>query len=132
MLLAPPLPSTHHTQEKLNYLREQIEMRVVGLSWSNFTVAWSSSNDETIGTVSELQEHLKGLLDEEQRLLSLGSLPSKTGPIADECPTPQLRRKTFKMLGTPTVLHSAGRAVVQRPYRFDTRGARGTSAAQTE
>lgn len=78
-------------------------MRTIGLSWNEWRTAWSSSKDEHIGTVEQLQEHLKAVLEEELRLSESGALPSKTGSIEVECPTPQLRRKTFKALGTPTV-----------------------------
>ena len=46
------------TQLQLDYLREQIEMRVIGLGWDQFKTKWSAKNDPTIGTV----KHLKSLL----------------------------------------------------------------------
>jgi len=42
------------TQEKLDWLREQIEMRVIGLCWVEFRAHWSSTNDERIGSVEDL------------------------------------------------------------------------------
>lgn len=42
------------TQQKLDWLREQIEMRVIGLCWVEFKSHWSSGNNETIGTVEDL------------------------------------------------------------------------------
>lgn len=96
-------------QEKLDWLREQIEMRVVGLSWSDWRTPWSSSNDEYVGSEDQLRTHLKAVLKEEEELEKRGLLPSKSRALASpealvaECPAPQLRRKTYKSLGTPTV-----------------------------
>lgn len=42
------------TQEKLDWLREQIEMGVIGLCWVEFRAHWSSTNDERIGSVEDL------------------------------------------------------------------------------
>lgn len=97
------------TQDQLDYLREQIEMRCIGLSWTDWVTPWSSSKDSNVGTVAQLTEHLKAVLAEEQRLGAQGMLPSKERALAsadgfkNECPAPQMRRKTFKALGTPTV-----------------------------
>lgn len=94
----------HVTQDKLDWLREQIEMRVVGLSWNDVRTPWSSSSDNEIGTVAQLAAHLKEeILTREARQLDAGELPSKQGLVEEECPAPLLERKTFKTLGTPTV-----------------------------
>ncbi|KAL1525976.1 hypothetical protein AB1Y20_020802 [Prymnesium parvum] len=77
-------------QDKLNWCREQIEMRVVGLSWTDWATPWGSSKDDNIGTLSQLVAHLK------ERALE------STIWLAEECPAPQFKRKTFKALGTPT------------------------------
>lgn len=52
-------------QLRLDWLREQIEMRVIGLGWVEFKAKWSSGKDEGIGTVSELTGHLMEILEEE-------------------------------------------------------------------
>lgn len=84
-------------------------MRTIGLSWSGWKTPWSSSTDEHVGTEDELVGHLKALLEEEKSLEARGSLPSKENALQSahdlsaECPAPQLKRKTFKVLGTPTV-----------------------------
>ena len=44
----------------LEYLRKQIEMRVLGCGWTQFATRWSSNKDAKIGTVA----HLKALLEE--------------------------------------------------------------------
>lgn len=96
-------------QEKLNWLREQIEMRTIGLSWTEWRTPWSASDDENVGTVQNLREHLKEVLASEKELERRGELPSKErslesdAALAAECPAPQMQRKTFKALGTPTV-----------------------------
>lgn len=88
-------------------------MRTVGLSWSEWTTPWSSKTDETVGTVEQLVAHLKLVLEEEAALERRGLLPSKAralqsdASMSAECPAPQLRRKTFKALGTPTVQSQA-------------------------
>ena len=83
-------------QDKLDWLREQIEMRVIGLGFEEFKPAWSSTNDENIGTVDDLFDLLRDILLEERDRSCSGELP--------ECAVvPQMRRKTFKELGTPTV-----------------------------
>ena len=84
-------------------------MRVSGLSWVEWKTPWSSSIDKHIGTVQQLKAHLKEVLDEERQLLQEGELPCKVRALScaeamsRECPAPQLKRKTFKSLGTPTV-----------------------------
>lgn len=84
-------------------------MRTTGLSWSSWKTPWSSSSDEYVGTVEHLVAHLKAVLDEEKELERRGMLPSKSRALASaenlsaECPAPQLKRKTYKSLGTPTV-----------------------------
>lgn len=90
-------------QDKLNWLREQIEMRTIGMSWTQFQGKWSSSKDEEIGSVQQLTDHLKVILVEEAAQRRDNVLPCKTSRPEDVCPAPQLKRKTFKALGTPTV-----------------------------
>mmetsp|Transcript_23231 Transcript_23231/g.78393 ORF Transcript_23231/g.78393 Transcript_23231/m.78393 type:complete len:298 (+) Transcript_23231:166-1059(+) len=82
-------------QAKLDWLREQIEMRTRGLQWVEFAARWSSKTDESVGTVEELTGHLKELIEHERDLREKGELP-------DVAPPPVVRRKTFKQLGTPT------------------------------
>ena len=84
------------TQLKLNFLREQIEMRVIGLGFDEFKAAWSSSKNEDIGTVQSLTEHLHDILMEEDQRRREKTLPANAV-------VPQMRRKTYKELGTPTL-----------------------------
>lgn len=84
-------------------------MRVIGLSWCEWRTPWSSAKDENIGTIDQLLEHLKEVMDREKDLGARGELPCKEralvskDALAEECPAPLLQRKTFKALGTPTV-----------------------------
>ena len=87
-------------QDKLDWLREQIEMRVIGLGFDEFKPAWSSSKDEDVGTVDDLYDLLRNILMEERNRACADDLP--TSAIV-----PQMRRKTFKQLGTPTVQSTA-------------------------
>ena len=84
------------SQDKLDWLREQIEMRVIGLGFDEFKPAWSSSKDENVGTVDGLSGLLRDILMEEAERRGDDALPSAAV-------VPQMRRKTFKELGTPTV-----------------------------
>ena len=84
------------TQAQLDYLRLQIEMRVVGLGFSEFKTPWSSGKDEHVGTVADLTELLKKILKEEHEREACGELP-------EVAVVPVMKRKTFKALGDPTV-----------------------------
>ena len=52
--------------QQLEYLRTQIEMRVLGLGWTQYATRWSSQADSRIGTVAHLQELLEEIVDEEK------------------------------------------------------------------
>ena len=104
--LREALSTINTTQLKLDYLREQIEMRTIGLGFDEFKAKWSSSKDEDIGTVDDLTEHLKQILIEEAERQTAGTLP-------DAAVVPTMRRKTFKELGTatPQALELAGKCL---------------------
>ena len=53
-----PLPEA----QQLQYLRQQISMRVLGCGWAQFQTRWSSSADERVGTVAHLTELLEEIL----------------------------------------------------------------------
>lgn len=59
--------------------------------------------------MTQLRDHLKVVLAAEKESEERGLLPSKARALESseglkaECPPPQLQRKTFKTLGTPTV-----------------------------
>ena len=93
------LANLDRVQHQLDWLRDQIDMRSVGLSWVDFAGQWSSSTNEAVGTVSQLQDHLGRILQEERDQ----ELPSRSAPAKEACPAPLMKRKSFKQLGTPTV-----------------------------
>lgn len=87
----PALADLDSDQQRLDWLREQIEMRVIGLGWVEFKSQWSSSKDESVGTIPDLTEQLKDILEEEAER-----------QIPEAAAAPIMQRKTFKQLGTPT------------------------------
>lgn len=82
-------------QAKLDWLREQVEMRTRGLQWVEMKAAWSSASDEHVGSIEELTGHLKEIIQEERERRQAGELP-------EQAPAPIFKRKSFKELGTPT------------------------------
>lgn len=94
-------------QLKLDYLREQIEMRVIGLGFVEFTPKWSSSKDVEIGTVADLTSLLREILTEEEGRRSCDELP-------EVAVVPIMKRKTFKELGTPTAQANALAPVIKK------------------
>jgi hypothetical protein len=79
--------------QQLEYLRKQIEMRVLGLGWTQFATRWSCNKDARIGTVKHLTELLDEIILEEVSLTRLKRLPTEAAP-------PQDRLRELKQLGT--------------------------------
>ena len=77
-------------------------MRTIGLGFVQFEPKWSSSKDEEIGTVADLTALLTEIIAEELELDAARELPVVA--VA-----PQLKRRTFKELGTPTMQARARR-----------------------
>jgi len=77
------------------YLKEQIEMRVLGLGWTQFATAWSSGKDAHVGTIAHLQKLLEEILLYEMAQRRLQRIP--TEPAA-----PEMKARTMKELGTAT------------------------------
>jgi hypothetical protein len=90
------LDKINSNQLKLDYLREQIDMRVIGLSFVEFKTVWSSSKDETVGTIDDLSAQLREILLEERERADCDELP-KLAVV------PVMKRKSFRELGDPTV-----------------------------
>ncbi|KAL3909648.1 MAG: hypothetical protein SGPRY_009350 [Prymnesium sp.] len=83
-------------------MAQQIEMCVIGLGFDEFNKpSWSSSKNEDIGTNDDLFGLLHDILMEEDGRRRASELPASAVII------PQMRRKTFKELGTPTVQATA-------------------------
>ena len=71
--------------QQLEYLRTQIEMRVLGCGWTQYQTRWSSSKDSRVGTVAHLQGLLEEIVDEErtrQRFTpgTVKGLPAEAAP----------------------------------------------------
>ena len=78
--------------QQLEYLRKQIEMRVLGLGWLQYATRWSSNKDSKVGTVAHLRELLKEILTEEVSQRRLKELPT-------EAALPQQIRRNLGQLG---------------------------------
>ena len=94
--------------QQLEFLRLQIEMRVLGLGWSKFATRWSSKADSRIGTVAHLQKLLvEDILPEEVAERRLGRLPKEAAP-------PQNLQREHSALGTV----DADAAIIERRALF--------------
>ena len=84
--------------QKLEYLRHQVEMRVLGLGWTEYATRWSSNADERVGTVA----HLKALLEEiilDEKSRARFTAGSSKGLPTEACP-PQQAWSAGLQLGT--------------------------------
>eukprot|EP00966_Prymnesium_polylepis_P007183 165724-Prymnesium_polylepis.1 len=79
--------------QKLEFLRKQIEMRVLGCGMTQFATRWSSSADQRIGTVAHLREVLEEITFEEMTLRRQRRLPTEAAP-------PQFVTRERTQLGT--------------------------------
>ena len=84
--------------QKLEYLRVQIEMRVLGLGWSEYATRWSSKADDRVGSVAHLHTLLEEIVDDERgrARFTAGSergLPTEAAP-------PQTGMANVGQLGT--------------------------------
>ena len=87
--------------QQLEFLRKQIEMRVLGLGWDTFATRWSSQSDVRIGTVAHLKALLVDeILPEEAAQRRLKKLPTEAAP-------PHHCTREIKQLGTADVDASA-------------------------
>lgn len=77
---------------KLLYLRNEIEMRVIGCGWVQFDMRWSSLTDETVGSIASLTILLKDILIYEAKCRDTNDLPT-------EAAVPQQRFRKMKELG---------------------------------
>ena len=62
---------------QLEYLRKQVEMRTIGLGWSQYSTRWSSNKDARVGTVTHLRELLKEIITHEIVERRLKQLPTE-------------------------------------------------------
>ena len=71
--------------QQLEYLRKQIEMRVLGCGWVQYATRWSSNKDSKVGTVAHLKKLLEEIIVEEmaRARFTAGSakgLPTEAAP----------------------------------------------------
>ena len=108
--------------QQLEFLRLQIEMRVLGLGWSKFATRWSSKADSRIGTVAHLTKLLvEDILPQEVAERRLKRLPTEAAP-------PQNLQREHSALGTV----DADAAVVERRALFSTEELKRKAAAATQ
>ena len=93
--------------EQLEFLRKQIEMRVLGLGWTlQFATRWSSQADSKIGTVKHLTLLLKEILAEEIALRIKRKLPTEAAPPHHQVPHASCSTAyCLVCLGTDTLMH---------------------------
>ena len=84
--------------QQLEYLRRQVEMRVLGLGWTQYATRWSSSKSSRIGTVAHLQALLEEIVAEE-RTRERFSRGTEKGLPAEAAP-PQGEWRDSLQLGT--------------------------------
>ena len=84
--------------QQLEYLRYQIEMRVLGCGWTQYATRWSSKADSRIGTVAHLQTLLEEILLEEK---ARGRFTAGTDRgLPTEAAPPQHEARDLGQLGT--------------------------------
>ena len=81
---------------QLEYLRYQIEMRVLGCGWDQYATRWSAKVDKHVGSVAHLKGLLLDIVAHEKGLARLKKLPTEA------CP-PQTGVTDIGQLGTKCV-----------------------------
>jgi hypothetical protein len=84
--------------QQLEYLRLQIEMRVLGCGWSQYSTRWSSKADERIGTVAHLTALLEEIIEEER--VRARFTPGSTKGLPTEAAPPHHQARDLGQLGT--------------------------------
>ena len=84
--------------QKLEYLRLQIEMRVLGLGWTEYSTRWSSKGDDRIGTVAHLHSLLEEIVTDERGRARFTAGTNRGLPT--EAAPPQTGMATVGQLGT--------------------------------
>lgn len=80
--------------EMLLYLRKQIEMRVIGLGWSEFATRWSSGKDAYVGSSEHLRAHLV------DKILQHEAAERRLKQLPEEAALPQQVVRELGQLGT--------------------------------
>ena len=89
---------------KQKFLRSQIEMRVDGLGWRDFTATWQHSDESLEASVHRLTGHLKEVLVEESVRTRRGEVVWNGAVLVtpSEAALPDFQAKSQKQLGTRT------------------------------
>eukprot|EP00965_Chrysotila_dentata_P241500 6204316-Pleurochrysis_carterae.AAC.2 len=82
-------------KDKYDFLREQLEMRVLGLVLAEHAISWSPSGKQRLN--DKLLYALAKSLKAESQLRAAGALPTEAAAV------PRMKNKTFKQLAKPTV-----------------------------
>ena len=83
---------------QLEYLRYQVEMRVLGCGWTQYATRWSSKADSRIGTVAHLQTLLEEIIVEERSRARFTAGTDRGLPT--EAAPPQHEARNLGQLGT--------------------------------
>lgn len=78
------------------YLREQVELRAIGLGWHDLAVPWKQASETPEEAVSRLCMHVR------ETLLPAEKVRKQQGLVPHEAPLPDFRAKSMKQLGRPT------------------------------
>ena len=102
--LARALQQISSLSRQQAYLRQQIEMRVNGLGWSDLATTWQPAGETLEASVKRLTIHLKEVLVEEAVRTRRGEVVWADGKLITptEAPLPDFEAKTLKQLGTRT------------------------------
>ena len=111
--------------QKLEFLRKQIEMRVLGCGMTQFSTQWSSSSDVRIGTVEHLRDVLDEIIMEERalkRLKKLGGQRERLVKLLRQKNEPPLPRRLIKVgIRIPCPEQRAGGEHLLCPHSSDLR-----------
>lgn len=91
------LASMHQSlAAQMGYLREQIELRTLGLGWSDVEIPWKHGNETAAESVARVREHFR------TKVLPIEAERRTYGLIPSEAPIPDFKAKSLKQLGMPT------------------------------
>lgn len=91
------LRSMESAATQMGFLREQIELRALGLGWNELCVPWTQNSDANMeASIARLRSHLR------ERVLPIEAQRTRDGLIPTEAPLPDFKAKSYKQLGSAT------------------------------
>lgn len=81
---------------QIGYLREQIELRCLGLGWSDLEIPWKQGNETSAESLARLREHFR------MKVLPIEAERFNEGSVPSEAPMPDFKAKSLKQLGMAT------------------------------